>query len=448
MARLGRLNRLVLRLLEWPLVVWARLTREGWFFLGLVSLCALFSLGTGHWSNIPLLLSLMLLSLWMVTLWQGSRALRRIRFRRSHLERTFANEAVTVTVYLDNASRLPSAGVMVVERIETAPPPSSGETDGPPKTPERIARPPLMVAQGVSFITALSGHGEERARYTVVLRRRGIYRFGTSTLETAFPLGFFQTTSPRIVPGRLVVYPRLGEVDTSFLKDMELALRHVRASRPTRAEEDCRGLREYRAGDSPKWIHWRSSARLQRLLVREFEEPEAKRVLLLLDTNLQRLGAQRFAANEQAISFAGTLARELVRRGYEIECVALQPAGRVVRALVDRERRNLDLLFEILAGLRRDDSRTLAALSEHIPRHRLHHAFVLVVGLGSLRGRVALNWLNTLDNEVKILDARGEEFRRIFHPLRSSSAREEFTEEDLLLDIAGEDAAEMERVLA
>ncbi|MCY3024047.1 MAG: DUF58 domain-containing protein [Planctomycetota bacterium] len=212
----------------------------------------------------------------------------------------------------------------------------------------------------------------------------------------------------------------------------------MRRSRPSRAEEDFRGLREYRQGDNPKWIHWRSSARLNRWLVKEFEEPQAKRVLLLVDTNLRLMGAQRFAAFELALSFAGTVARDLARRGCEVECAGLQPPDRALRVMVSRERRNLDALLEMLAGFRRDDRHTLSDLADHLDRRNLHRAYVLVLGLGSVRARAPLGWLQTGDNVLKIIDVRSEEFRRVFHR-HVPGTPHDAGDEDLLLGLGDED---------
>ena len=48
-------------------------------------------------------------------------------------------------------------------------------------------------------------------------------------------------------------------------------------------EGDFYGVREWRSGDSRRWIHWRSSARSGELVVRQFEQPRNRDVAVLLD---------------------------------------------------------------------------------------------------------------------------------------------------------------------
>ena len=431
------------KIFMWPLHALSRLTREGGLFAALALLCGLLSVGSNRWSNIPLLVSLTMLSMLLLALWQGAWSLRGIHMKRSHLERTFANEAVTVTLQLSNFSRLPSAGLVISEQLEaedarTAAPRNDAvfrqEAGG------QGERAPA-VAHGSAFIAMLPGKGHAHARYSLMPRRRGIFRFGDTKLETFLPFWFFHSAILRRATGRLVVYPRLGELDSSFLKELDLSLQHLRQSRPSRAEEEFRGLREYCIGDNPKWIHWRSSARVQKLLVKEFEEPRARRVLVLLDTNLQRMGIQRFPAFETAISFAGTLGRDMLRRGYEVEYAVSQAGKRASRLVVSRERRNLDALLELLAGLKRDDSHTLADLMDPLGRRALHNVYVLVLGLGSLRAKISLNWLRTEDNTVKLLDVRSADFRHIFNRSTSNASIDDMTDEDLL-PVPGEEEAE------
>jgi len=439
--------------LTWPFRALARVRGEGLLFIGLAGLLAALSIfSASEWSNVPLLMCLMLVSLWLLAMWQGTRTLRGLQIRRSHIERVFANEPVTVLLQISNDSTWPSAGLTFTEQLEAdepepAPPPpgSSGsrlnsDLQKTPSAAQRPVAPRLVAAQGGAFVTVVPGHGQERARYTIAIRRRGIYRFSNTRIDSDSPMGFFHSTAARHVKGRLVVYPRMGEVSPVFFEELDLAFQFMRHARPSRAEEDFRGLREYRQGDNPKWIHWKSTARLQRTLVKEWEEPQARRVLVLLDTNLLKLGMQRFPAFEAAISFAGTMARDLARRGCEVEFAALQPQNRLVRMVVSRERRNLDVLFESLAGLRREDRRTLAGLSEHIGRRNLHQVFVVVLGLGSLRAKVPLNWLNTGDNAVKVVDVRREEFRRIFS--RSTGSGKDDLDDDLMTGPDEEDVEE------
>jgi uncharacterized protein (DUF58 family) len=425
--------------LTWPVRTLLRLTRDGLLFTLLALTCAVAAGRADRLANIPLLLCLTLFSLLAAALILGGRCVRRLRLARRCPERTFAGEPVTVTLTVANPALLPATGLLIVERLRSltdTPRESAAAGESRRLLPSPTPGP---AGDGETFATVVAGRDRERAQYLLLLRRRGLYRFRRTRLATVFPFGFWRTQSEKSLPGRVVVYPRLGEIDPALFAEVEQALARLRRVRPSREELEFRGLREYRHGDHPKWIHWRSSARHAQLMVKEFEQPQAKRVVILLDTNLQRLGRERLPAFELAISFTATAARELLRRGCEVVSF-MQPPGNsgtdrksclTEALLASRERRNLDALFELLAGLRPNNARTLADARAHIPREMLRQAFVLVVGLGSLRAHVDLSWLRSMDNVVRVLDARGEEFRRIFRRREAGLPSRAELEEDL-----------------
>ena len=81
-------------------------------------------------------------------------------------------------------------------------------------------------------------------------------------------------------------------------------------------EGDFFGLREWRAGDSLRWIHWRTSAKLGELSVRQFEQQRSRDMVLILDlwqpdspTDDER------THTEVAISFLATAIADICQRG-------------------------------------------------------------------------------------------------------------------------------------
>ena len=88
--------------------------------------------------------------------------------------------------------------------------------------------------------------------------------------------------------------------------------RHDRTAR----QQEYHGLRDYRPGDSPRWIHWRTTARVGEPMVKEFEQQTEQDLAVLLDPWLPRAGAtpEQREAVEDAIRFAATVCLEACRR--------------------------------------------------------------------------------------------------------------------------------------
>jgi hypothetical protein len=88
-----------------------------------------------------------------------------------------------------------------------------------------------------------------------------------------------------------------------------------RLSRRGLLEADFYGLREWRAGDSRRWIHWRTSARRGSLIVRQFEQRRSQNLAMLVDLWQPRNPTDDELAHvETAISFVATFISEVCRK--------------------------------------------------------------------------------------------------------------------------------------
>lgn len=150
--------------------------------------------------------------------------------------------------------------------------------------------------------------------------RRGIYRFQAVSAYTRFPFSLFVHFARFREPAELVVYPTLGRLmhDAAAL----IGRSSGTASQPqahSGGQEEFYGLREYRLGDNPRWIHWRRSARVGTLLVREMS-PLAPRRLVLVLSICQTPGGEPIDPPrlEKALSLATTLVNDTIRRGLPV----------------------------------------------------------------------------------------------------------------------------------
>jgi uncharacterized protein (DUF58 family) len=173
--------------------------------------------------------------------------------------------------------------------------------------------------QRVEFFFPHVAAGEtQTVSYRGRLMTRGRYRFGPLRMSSRFPLGLVRRTVIVDKTDTLLVCPRLGRLKDTWHAESRTEQSGTRTSRSRRGliEGDFYGLRDYRAGDSRHWIHWRTSARRGSLAVREFERQQEQDLAILLDPWLpDEPTAGQLDNVELAVSFVATAVAEQCRRG-------------------------------------------------------------------------------------------------------------------------------------
>ena len=227
--------------------------------------------------------------------------LRGLSVRRKVPESVCAGDLLVASVTVSNSRRRLSSWTLVVED-EIWP---EGES-----TREKPLRP------GVLLLHVPPGE-TRKADYRGRLVRRGRYRLGPLRVSTRFPFGLLCRTMIVDQQATLTVLPRLGRLKQPSARRRQEAFAGThRRERRHGVEGDFYGLRPWHSGDSRRWIHWRSSARRGTLLVRQFEQPRNREVLVLLDLwQPPRPSARQLDNVELAVSFAATVLTDLCRKG-------------------------------------------------------------------------------------------------------------------------------------
>jgi uncharacterized protein (DUF58 family) len=196
------------------------------------------------------------------------------------------------------------------------------------------------------YLKLPAGRVQETA-YRNTLGRRGYHQLTGFRLSTRFPFGLIRKSRDIESPMRLLVYPALVAVPDHLIPGQRAEEGRRQMKSPSR-RGDFYGLREFRAGDDPRDIHWRASARRGRLFLRESEDESSRTLTIVLDDADAKPEAKpklktdgpdttdgdapdAAAAFEAAVSLAASLTLQLLRRGYHVGLAAggvhLPPAG-------------------------------------------------------------------------------------------------------------------------
>ena len=165
-----------------------------------------------------------------------------------------------------------------------------------------------------TFIQYLPPGVDSRASLRHVFPLRGWNKIPEARLTTRFPFGFF-TKWIRIDLGDedVLVFPKIGPADAGSAEFNEKPGDAV----TDRAGfgHDLRSIKEFLPGNNPRLIHWKTTARTGRLMVREMEDEESREAVVefIPERDKQRL--------EHQISRLASLYVELAKRGYDIDFV-------------------------------------------------------------------------------------------------------------------------------
>ncbi|MDX6485321.1 MAG: hypothetical protein QOF43_474 [Gaiellaceae bacterium] len=177
---------------------------------------------------------------------------------------------------------------------------------------------------------------------------RGRYAFGPVSLTFADPFGLARVLLEQGEPQALVVYPRLVTLDRLFSEGGAHAQdgRRLLLRRPTGYE--LHSVRDYIEGESLRKVHWPTTARRGRLMVKELEDAPRDEVAVLLDGDERAGTAGSF---DLAVRAAGSILQAHVRRRRRCALVVNSAARDVQLVTGDGDWRRA---LEVLAGAERD----------------------------------------------------------------------------------------------
>jgi uncharacterized protein (DUF58 family) len=132
-------------------------------------------------------------------------------------------------------------------------------------------------------VTALAGRGRSTWTVSTQLTHRGRYRLGPARLRAGDPFGLFPVE--RLVGGtaEILVYPTVVPLPETALPGGDLAGDSRTHRRTPHVSPTAGGVRDYVPGDGLNRIAWAHSARLGRLIAKEFEQDPAADTWLVLD---------------------------------------------------------------------------------------------------------------------------------------------------------------------
>jgi len=256
-------------------------TRDGWWCLFVVIGLGVAAINTGN--NLLYLLVSLLLSLIVVSGVLSEQSMRGLRLEADAPEEIYAGAPALFGAVLANSKRWLTSYSVTLELLARG-----GRT--------RFIYLPRLEAGRDRLLT-----------WDETLPARGRHRLAGVRLTTRFPFGLFLKAGHVMLDREVLVFPAVRPISPEEL--LRLVGAGTSAVRRRGRGHDLYNLRAYRAGDDPRLIHWRSSAKVESLLVREMEAETTEDTRVVLSGRGERDAARLEAALSEAASITAHLAR-------------------------------------------------------------------------------------------------------------------------------------------
>lgn len=189
------------------------------------------------------------------------------------------------------------AGQVAVGRVRVVN--ESGRRSGSTLVEVTIGR-----GSGEFLVPPISGNGTWNESFSVMTKRRGVINVGPARTVRMDGLGLLRRVRSWDDPILVHVHP--PTVRFSFdATGMQMDVEGVASEKLTSSDVSFHALRDYEPGDDRRAVHWPSTARFGRLIVRQFEETHRSHHMVLLDTRVDVWDRRSF---ETAVSVAASLA--------------------------------------------------------------------------------------------------------------------------------------------
>jgi uncharacterized protein (DUF58 family) len=284
------------------------------------------------------------------------------------------------------------------------------------KTPLEIQDASTLPNHRMNYVTPfLLGRTSHRWTTETLCTVRGEFQLGPLTVTSVDPFGLFSI--PKSVAGteRLLVYPTVLELTQFALPAGMLSGGEARRQITQNTTANAVGVRDYVQGDSINRIHWKSTARRNKLIVKEFEIDPLLDVWLFVDFSQNALfeasSVQRtqghgtvipsgsslpHSTEEYSVVIAASVANFFIAQERSLGFAAYAPHREVYAP--ERGIRQLTRILETLAVARSFSRHSLQHLLVQ-EAHRLSRGTTIVLVTSS----VTLDWII----ELQLLMQRG-----------------------------------------
>ncbi len=197
-------------------------------------------------------------------------------------------------------------------------------------TGQRVLPPSRMelpVGRGVAEfqLPSMAPKQEQEELFQVPTNRRAVIVAGPAESIRGDQLGLLRRAVTWADPVDLFVHPRTVRLSSSaagLVRDLE----GQASSKITNNDLAFHALRPYVPGDDRRYVHWRTSARIGQLMVRQFQETRRSQIVVVVPSSPAYYASED--EFELAVSVGASIAAQVIRDGTQLDVVSERGAWR------------------------------------------------------------------------------------------------------------------------
>jgi len=192
----------------------------------------------------------------------------------------------TVTVTARAVPPIVNAGEPAVVELTIEESATKGWLPGPVTLLADRSHGPVDSQPARIIVRRLARGGRAQASFELMTKRRGPLEAGAYEAVIPDPLGLARRSLSVSKPARCIVLPRIETLETVVPEGLDLRRAENGASAVERLLRGTSMLRRYAEGDDLRRVHWRTTARVGELIVRDggdLDEPDRTATTVLLD---------------------------------------------------------------------------------------------------------------------------------------------------------------------
>ena len=258
--------------------------------------------------------------------------------------RLFPGEYSDFYLELENRKPLPLPWIQVEVMLPEVALPESFDK------PESLSGPKQL-----THVISLLWYTSIRWKHRLQFNKRGYYPLGPAKTTSGDIFGLYSRSAVSKIKQHIIVYPRLYPITGLFLPSLSPVGESLTQQRiyqdPTRSD----GIRDYTPQDSLRHIHWKTSARRQKLQVKVFEPTTTLKTAIFFAVDSFKTGYAEYEENfEMGVSTAASLAYEIVNEGNPVGLYAntrLADSGHPISIPPGGSHQQISDILEALAKL-------------------------------------------------------------------------------------------------